>query len=126
MSSSLTFPSLKIPPSTLLQEIWYHEPETVTNTREINTFTCQPRSSVKCVTEERPVCKMASWQDCKEVPVPICQSKPVHVPSQEYLHRKKCLLPDDNMIETNTPTGQNPRGAGQIPGINTDIKAVLR
>ena len=30
----------------------------------------------------------------REIPVTNCQSKLVHVPEQEKIHRKKCLLPD--------------------------------
>ena len=29
------------------------------------------------------------------MPVNNCKAKKVHVPTQELLHRKKCLLPDD-------------------------------
>ena len=93
------------------QEIWYHEPDTVTSTRQVNTFSCQPRSSLSCESRTRPVCKMVTWQDCREVPVPQCQSKPVHVPTQEYLHRKKCLLPDD----VSNPAAA---GAGAGRGVN--------
>ena len=32
---------------------------------------------------------------CREVPVSKCKTKKFHVPTQELLHRKKCLLPDD-------------------------------
>ena len=32
---------------------------------------------------------------CREVPVTNCKPKLVHVPTQEKLHRKKCLLPDE-------------------------------
>ena len=31
-----------------------------------------------------------------------CKAKKVHVPTQELLHRKKCLLPDDGAL---TSTG---------------------
>ena len=31
----------------------------------------------------------------REVPVSKCKTKKFHVPTQELLHRKKCLLPDD-------------------------------
>ena len=30
----------------------------------------------------------------REIPVTNCQSKLVHLPEQEKIHRKKCLLPD--------------------------------
>ena len=30
----------------------------------------------------------------REVPVTNCEPKLVHVPEQEKVHRKKCLLPD--------------------------------
>ena len=30
----------------------------------------------------------------REAPVKKCTYKKVHVPTQELLHRKKCLLPD--------------------------------
>ena len=29
------------------------------------------------------------------MPIKNCSPKSVHVPTQELLHRKKCLLPDD-------------------------------
>ena len=86
------------------QEIWYHEPETESNIRDVTTFTCEPRASVKCVTRTRPVCKMATWQDCEEVPFNNCQPKSVHIPTQEYLHRKKCLLPDE-VNSSQSPSG---------------------
>ena len=30
----------------------------------------------------------------REAPVETCNYKKVHLPTQELLHRKKCLLPD--------------------------------
>ena len=35
------------------QEIWYHEPDTVTNTRQVNTFSCQPRATLSCSSQTR-------------------------------------------------------------------------
>ena len=34
----------------------------------------------------------------REVPVTNCKPKSVHVPTQERLHRKKCLLPDEEPL----------------------------
>ncbi len=31
----------------------------------------------------------------REFPVTNCHKKSIHVPTQERLHRKKCLLPDE-------------------------------
>ena len=34
----------------------------------------------------------------REVPVTNCKPKSVHFPTQERLHRKKCLLPDEEPL----------------------------
>ena len=47
----------------------------------------------------------------REVPVTNCKPKKVHVPTQEKLHRKKCLLPDEQ--QQSAPAADNygvPRG----------------
>ena len=72
--------------------VWYHEPGPVTRTKEAARFTCSARSSVSCVTEVRPVCKVARWQDCAEVPVPSCRPKSVHVPTQVCRYRYRYYL----------------------------------
>merc|ERR1719500_1342332 len=84
-------PEIKCEPK---QELWYHEPEEVTDTRMTNTFNCKVKSTSHCTTQTRPDCKQISWNECKEVPVKNCNPKSVHIPTQELLHRKKCLLPD--------------------------------
>ena len=92
------------------QELWYHEPEPKTDTRMTNTFKCQVKSTSHCKSQTRPDCKQITWNECRfdfwkyllkldlisfrEVPVTSCSTKKVHVPTQELLHRKKCLLPD--------------------------------
>ena len=69
-----------------------------------NTFTCEINKSSHCSTQTRPDCKQATWNECREVPVKECKPKKIHVPTQELLHRKKCLLPDDIALSS---------GAGQ-------------
>merc|ERR1712106_849769 len=78
------------------QELWYHEPEPQTDTRMTNTFKCEVKSTSHCKSQTRPDCKQISWNECRfeEVPVSSCSTKTVHLPTQELLHRKKCLLPD--------------------------------
>merc|ERR1712106_894033 len=76
------------------QELWYHEPEPQTDTRMTNTFKCEVKSTSHCKSQTRPDCKQISWNECREVPVSSCSAKTVHLPTQELLHRKKCLLPD--------------------------------
>ena len=39
-----------------------------------------------------------SIKNSREVPVKNCKPKSVHVPTQERLHRKKCLLPDEEKV----------------------------
>merc|ERR1719422_582562 len=82
------------------QEIWYHEPEKVTDMRMTNTFTCEVKHSTSCESQIRPDCKSVSYQECREVPVENCEPKTVHKPTQELLHRKKCLLPDEKPAES--------------------------
>ena len=77
------------------QELWYHEPEPKAGSQMTNTFTCEILSSSHCSTQTRPDCKQITWNECREKPVMNCKAKKVHVPTQELLHRKKCLLPDD-------------------------------
>ena len=93
------------------QEIWYHEPETNTDTRMTNTFkyrfeyfffnnfnlffcSCEVKKTSHCRSVQRPDCKQITWNECREAPVQKCSYKKVHLPTQELLHRKKCLLPD--------------------------------
>ena len=66
----------------------------VTDTRMTNTFNCEVKSTSHCTTQTRPDCKQITWNECREKPVMNCKAKKVHVPTQELLHRKKCLLPD--------------------------------
>eukprot|EP00090_Calanus_glacialis_P018919 TRINITY_DN2922_c0_g1_i1.p1 TRINITY_DN2922_c0_g1~~TRINITY_DN2922_c0_g1_i1.p1 ORF type:complete len:340 (-),score=58.63 TRINITY_DN2922_c0_g1_i1:150-1142(-) len=75
-------------------EVWYHEPEVSTDIRMTNTFSCKVKSSSSCETQTRPDCKSITYQECREIPVTNCNPKSVHKPTQEKLHRKKCLLPD--------------------------------
>jgi len=82
------------------QELWYHEPEPTTRTRRTNTFGCKAKSTTDCKTQTRPDCKTISWHECREVPVTKCEPKSVHIPTQERLHRKKCLLPDEEPLPT--------------------------
>ena len=77
------------------QELWYHEPEPIKGSQMTNTFTCEVEKSSHCSTQTRPDCKQITYNECREVPVRQCKPKKVHVPTQELLHRKKCLLPDD-------------------------------
>jgi len=77
------------------QSIWYHEPAPKTDTRMTNTFDCVVKKTTNCRTEVRPDCKQIKYQTCREVPVTNCKSKQIHAPTQEKLHRKKCLLPDE-------------------------------
>ena len=39
-----------------------------------------------------------------------CKAKKVHVPTQELLHRKKCLLPDDGTIAATGSGYGTPQG----------------
>ena len=39
-----------------------------------------------------------------------CKAKKVHVPTQELLHRKKCLLPDDGTIAATRSGYGTPQG----------------
>ena len=87
------------------QELWYHEPEPRKGVEMTNTFTCEILSSSDCSTQTRPDCKQITWQECREKPVTECKTKKVHVPTQELLHRKKCLLPDD-VAPPSTGAGQ--------------------
>lgn len=75
--------------------IWYHVPESVTDVRMTNTLTCVVKSTTDCKVTPRQDCKYVKYQECKEVPVPGCQPAKVHAPTQERIHRKKCLLPDN-------------------------------
>jgi len=77
------------------QELWYHEPEQVTQTKMTNTFECDVESTTHCRNQPRKDCKNISWQNCREVPKKKCKSKSVHYPMQEKQHRKKCLLHDE-------------------------------
>ena len=82
------------------QEVWYHEPEKVTDVRMTNTFNCEVKHSTSCESQTRPDCKKIKFQECVEVPVTNCEPKTVHKPTQEKLHRKKCLLPDEKPAES--------------------------
>merc|ERR1712117_345012 len=82
------------------QEVWYHKPEKVTDVRMTNTFNCEVKHSTSCESQTRPDCKKIKFQECVEVPVTNCEPKTVHKPTQEKLHRKKCLLPDEKPAES--------------------------
>jgi len=77
------------------QELWYHEPQLVNKTEKTHTFTCEVKNTTHCVAKARNDCKYLKWQECREEAVTSCQPKLVHVPTQEKIHRKKCLLPDN-------------------------------
>jgi len=88
------------------QDIWYHEPVLVTETKMTNTFTCEIKSSTDCKTQTRPDCKTITYQECREIPVKNCEQKKIHKPTQEKLHRKKCLLHDEPEQEVITPPSE--------------------
>lgn len=92
------------------QSIWYHEPRPKTDTRMTNTFDCVVKKTTNCKTEVRPDCKQVKYQSCREVPVTNCKPKKVHVPTQEKLHRKKCLLPDEQQPAPAADNYGVPRG----------------
>ena len=50
-------------------------------------------------------------QECREVPVTNCEPKTVHKPTQELLHRKKCLLPDEKEAESASDSYGQPQAA---------------
>jgi hypothetical protein len=47
------------------QELWYHEPEPVTDTRMTNIFKCEIKSTSHCKSQTRPDCKQISWNECR-------------------------------------------------------------
>merc|ERR1719205_421938 len=57
-------------------------------------MTCVVKSTTNCISKVRNDCKHIYYQECKEIPVPTCEPKYVHKPTQELNHKKKCLLPD--------------------------------
>jgi hypothetical protein len=75
--------------------IWYHIPEPVTKTKETNTMTCVVKSTTNCISKTRNDCKHIYFQECREIPIPTCEPKYVHKPTQAKEHKKKCLLPDN-------------------------------
>jgi len=77
------------------QDIWFHEPEPESLTRMTNTFTCDVKSTTHCEAGTRQDCKVIRFQECRELPVYTCNPTHVHKPTQEKVHRKKCLLPDN-------------------------------
>ena len=42
-------------------------------------------------------------ENFREIPVSSCGMKVVHVPTQERVHRKKCLLPDSGKTTSKDP-----------------------
>ena len=71
-----------------------------------NTFGCQVKKTTHCVAETRQDCKYIRFQECQEVPVYSCKPAHVHKPTQELLHRKKCLLPDSQPGMTSSDAAQ--------------------
>ena len=69
-----------------------------------NTFGCTVKKTTNCVAETRQDCKYIRYQECQEVPVYNCKPAHVHKPTQELLHRKKCLLPDSQPGMTSAHT----------------------
>ena len=57
-------PEIKCEPK---QELWYHEPEEVTDTRMTNTFDCEVERAVRCQVVEEPSCKEIAWSECRSV-----------------------------------------------------------
>ena len=104
MIDNITLPDNPQVTCSTKQELWYHEPEPKAGSQMTNTFTCEILSSSHCSTQTRPDCKQITWNECREKPVMNCKAKKVHVPTQELLHRKKCLLPDD--VAPSSVTGQ--------------------
>ena len=47
------------------QELWYHEPEPVTDTRMTNIFKCEVKSTSHCKSQTRPDCKQITWNECR-------------------------------------------------------------
>ena len=89
------------------------------------------KNTTNCWVEPKAKCKYIKWQECRrvkhwtlilvycvilirEVPVTNCEPKLVHVPEQEKIHRKKCLLPDKD---------EQPSYAADIPRTSANIPA---
>ena len=47
------------------QELWYHQPEPMTDTRMTNTFGCEVKKTTHCTSQTRPDCKPISWKECR-------------------------------------------------------------
>jgi len=76
------------------ESIWFYVPDPETKTRETNTMTCEVKSTTSCESQTREDCTSITYQECAYEPVPSCKESHIHKPTQEQIHRKKCLLPD--------------------------------
>ena len=84
------------------QDVIFYEPQPSTTLRSSNSFTCSVKKTTDCKTVSRNDCKQITWTECQEVPIPRCRQVKVQVPSQEFLHRKKCLF-GNSKLSSNKP-----------------------
>ena len=101
------------------QQIWYYEPEPTTGTRMTNTLKCEVKTTTNCQshTRQRLQADYLEWvqvgkvnkpkhpnyydNNLREVPTNNCSYKKIHVPTQDFLHRKKCLFPNLDKLPGN-------------------------
>ena len=86
----------------------------ISQTRQYHRYHLQVKSSVDCEEKSREDCQTIEWEECHEKPKVICKKTlvgdpgiqhkthwdtlsnvQVHRPTQEFVHKKKCLVTKD-------------------------------
>jgi len=61
-------------------------------TQTISKMLCDVKSVQSCMPMASTVCETVEYQECAEVPVERCFERDFSEPSQEKLHKEKCIL----------------------------------
>ena len=75
------------------QDIEEAEKETMTT-----SMTCEVDYATDCKPKTSQKCNEIEYMECTEEEKQECPKTTVQMPTQEFEHKKKCLLPDDGTL----------------------------
>ena len=58
---------------------------------------CEVLDATDCTRITRPKCKVIEYPECFNEKKEECRNNTVTVPTQKYIHKKKCILDEDTL-----------------------------
>jgi len=87
------------------------------------SMTCTVDFATDCKPKVSEKCNAIEYMECNEVPTEVCEKDSIQQPNQTFLHKKKCLLPDDGSIPTSFIKAKKTENEIDGSGDSKDIEA---